>query len=77
MVGGLEFGQVFVEAIEAIFPVAAIMLEPIGCLAHGLCVKAAGAPLGIAAAGDEAAALEDLEVLGDGGEADFEGACDL
>jgi hypothetical protein len=73
----LELGEVAVEAVEAAVPEDAIALDPVGDVLEGLGGEAAGAPLGVAAALDEVGALEDLEVLGDGGEGHGEGCCEL
>ena len=68
-----QLAQVVVEAVEAGLPVAAVLLQPVGGVLEGFRPEAAGAPLLLAAAGDEAGAFQDLEVLGDGGETRGEG----
>src|SRR5947207_14704573 len=68
----LQLLQVFVESIETVFPEAAVVLHPIGDFPQRTGVELAGTPLRIAAAGDESRPLEDLEVLGDRGEAHVE-----
>ncbi len=65
--------QIIGEAIEALLPDDSIFFDPIGDLLERGGLEAAGAPLSFAAAGDEAGALEDFEVLGDGGHAHVEG----
>jgi hypothetical protein len=56
-----------VEALEVGGPDAAVFFEPFGSFDERLGFEAAGAALGVLAAGDEAGAFEDFEVLGDGG----------
>jgi hypothetical protein len=55
-----------VEALEVGGPDAAVFFEPVGGFDERLGLEAAGAALGVLAAGDEAGAFEDFEVLGDG-----------
>src|SRR5262249_36853006 len=50
---GLQFLEVFAEAIQPLFPVAAVLLHPIRDLLQRRRLQTAGAPLGVAAAGDE------------------------
>jgi hypothetical protein len=64
--------KIVVQAVEAFFPEAAVVLYPVGDILEWRCLKAAGAPLGVASAGDEAGALEDFQVLRDGGKAHVE-----
>ena len=68
-----ELLEVIIKTIEGFFPEFSVMLHPMGHLFEGLCLEAAGAPLGVFVAGDQAGAVEDLEVPGDGGERDVEG----
>src|SRR6266568_835411 len=65
----LQLVQVLVQAIEAFFPEFFVVVDPAGGLFQRRRIEMAGAPLRVAAAGDQASALEDFEVLGDGGEA--------
>ena len=61
----LQLVQVVVQAVEALFPEAAVVLQPLGGVLERARLEPAGAPLGLAPALDQAGALEDLEVLGD------------
>jgi hypothetical protein len=63
----LELLEQGVEALVVGFPDAAVLFEPLRSICEGLSFEAARAALGVAAARDEAGALEDFEVLGDGG----------
>src|SRR5438128_1322632 len=63
---GLELAQVVVQAIEALIPETPIVLHPVGDLLQRTRVQPAGAPLRLAAAGDQARALQNLQMLGDG-----------
>src|SRR5690242_16166958 len=65
----LEFGEVDLQLIEALFPEAAVALEPAVDIAERTGLELAGTVLRILAARDEAGAFEHLEVLGDRGEA--------
>src|SRR5262249_39756660 len=65
----LQLMQVFVESIETFLPELSVVLHPVGDLAQRAGVELAGTPLRVAAARDEPGPLEDLEVLGDRGEA--------
>jgi len=65
--GGFEFLQKAVEPIEGGLPEFAVLFEPLTGFGEWGGGEAAGAALGVAVAGDEAGALEDFEVLGDGG----------
>jgi hypothetical protein len=69
----LQFFEVVIEAIEALFPEAAVPLHPCGRFLQAGGLAAARTGLGVAASGDELGALQDLEVLRDGGEAHVEG----
>src|SRR5215469_1321438 len=73
----LQFFQVLVQAVQALLPVAAVLLHPVGHVFQGRCLQAAGAPLGVTAAADEPGLLQHLQVLGDGGLADLEGRGEL
>lgn len=64
--------EVVIEAIEAFEPEFAVVVDPVGDFFEWAGLETAGAPLGIACAGDEAGALENFEVLRDGGEGHFE-----
>src|ERR1700756_3191525 len=64
-----QVAQVFVQTVEALLPETAVVIEPVGDLLEPRPFETAGTPLRVAAAGDEAGALEHLEVLRDGGEA--------
>jgi len=64
---GLQFFQIVLQAIEALFPEAPVVLDPGGNIPQWLGFKPAGSPLRFAAASDKAGALQHLEVLGHGG----------
>ena len=70
----LHLAEIIVEAVEAAFPIGAIMLDPRGDLLQRRGLDFAGAPLRVAGTGDETAPLENLEVLRDGGAADVQRA---
>src|SRR6476469_1675940 len=63
--------------METFVPKLAVALEPLVDLLQRIRRDAAGAPLRLAAPGDEAGALKHLEVLGDGGAAHLEGLGEL
>src|SRR6266852_6999589 len=69
IVVALQFLEVAFELVEAFFPVAPVVLDPVGDVLEGIRLEPAGPPLRLAAALDEARALEDLEVLGHRGKA--------
>src|SRR6266542_1968057 len=64
--------EVLVESLVARVPETAIVLRPLGDLFERRRFEPAGAPLRLAAARDEAGALEHAEVLGNGRAADRE-----
>src|SRR5579859_7292631 len=57
--------QVVFQAIEALLPEDAILIEPVGRMLERSRFKAAGTELGVAAATDQAGTFQDLQVLGD------------
>src|SRR5436305_1344827 len=59
-----QLAQVFVQAVETLFPEFAVVLDPVGDLFERRRLEVAGTPLRVAAAGDEAGALEHLQMLG-------------
>src|SRR5262245_20017977 len=65
--------EVAVKPVEALLPVPAVALEPVVDLTQRSRLEAARTPLGLAAARDEAGALQDLEVLGDRRQGHVEG----
>src|SRR6185295_7880532 len=69
----LQLAQIIFEAIEALFPKAAVAFEPVVDALERLGLDAAGAPLRLAAARDQPGALQHLEVLGDRRKAHVEG----
>src|SRR5262245_48705609 len=69
--------QVGLQTVEALLPELAVLLDPARCLFERTGLDAAGAPLRVSAAGDEARALEHLQVLGDGRPRQVEGFCQL
>ena len=68
----LKLAEVVVEAVEALLPELAVILEPLVDAAQRLRLDLARPPLRLPAAGDEARVLQHLQVLRDGGEADRE-----
>lgn len=59
------------------FPELAVGVDPGGGVFEAFGFESAGAPLGVAAAGDEAGSFEDFEMFGDAGERHAEGRCDF
>src|SRR5258708_2476625 len=57
------------ELVEASIPEASVVIEPGPRVLQGLGLEMARAPLGIAAVRDQARALQDLQVLGNGRQA--------
>src|SRR3970282_2890796 len=68
----LNLSQVFVQAIETLRPDAAISFQPLIGILERVRLEPAGAPLRLAAARNEAGALQHLEVLGDRRQAHLE-----
>src|SRR5581483_6481298 len=68
----LQFAQIFVETIEALLPESSIFVDPFGDVFERAGLEVAGTPLGLAATGDQARALQDLEMLGNRRHADVE-----
>ena len=64
--------QVPFESVHVGGPKTAVILDPTGRLLERGGFQAAGAPLRLAAADDETGALQDFEVLGDGGHGHLE-----
>src|SRR5881628_1746433 len=73
LVLALQFLEVAVQLVEALLPVAPVILDPVGDVLERIRLEPAGPPLRLAAALDQARALEHLQVLGNGGQADVEG----
>src|SRR5262245_46991946 len=73
----LQFAQVIVQAVETLFPEAAITFQPVVHLLERTRLDATGPPLRLAPAQDQAGALQHLEMLGDGGKAHVEGFGEL
>src|SRR5207302_4253877 len=67
-----QLTQIVFQAIEALLPEAAIVLQPVGGVLERTRLEPAGTPLRLATARDQAGALQHLEVLGDGGKAHLE-----
>src|SRR5260370_20855516 len=67
-----ELSQIFIEAIEAVLPEPAVVIDPAGDLLERRGIEAARTPLCIAAACDQAGLLEDFQVLRDRRHADVE-----
>jgi hypothetical protein len=66
ILGAFESGKVVVEAVEGLLPVAAVALDPFGYFLERGGIEPAWTPLSLAAARNEAGALQNLEVFGDG-----------
>src|SRR5712691_3529784 len=73
LVLALQFLKVGTQLVETLLPVAPVVLDPFGDVPEWSRLEPAGPPLRLATALDQAGALEDLEVLGDGRKADVEG----
>src|SRR5213594_3786262 len=73
LVLALQFLEVALQLVEALLPVAPVVLDPVGDVLERIRLEPAGPPLRLAAALDQARALEHLEVLGHRGQADVEG----
>src|SRR6059036_1063332 len=69
----LQLGQIRLQAIEALLPETAIVLQPAGGVLKRTRLEPAGPPLRLATARDQTGSLQHLEVLGDGGKAHREG----
>src|SRR2546422_5470345 len=64
---GLELIEQRVEALVVPLPQPAVALQPLGGFPQALGLEAAGPPLRVAAARNQAGPLQDLQVLRDGG----------
>src|ERR1700737_5117354 len=60
-----QLAEVIVQAIEAFFPEMPVVFQPIGGILERTRSERTGSPLRLAAAFDQAGALQHLEVLGD------------
>src|SRR5258708_2292194 len=65
----LQFAQVIVQAIEALFPETPVVLQPVGGILERTGFEPARPPLRLATARNKTGALEHFEVLGDRGKA--------
>src|SRR5213594_4210090 len=72
LVLALQFLEVAAQPVEALLPVAPVVLDPLGDVLERICLEPAGPPLRLAAALDQARALKDLEEPGDGRQPDVE-----
>src|SRR6187551_1559252 len=70
----LYLAEVGVESFEALFPVAAVLVHPIGDLPEGTRLQSTRSPLGLPALLDETGSLKHPQVLGDRGLAHVEGS---
>src|SRR5215472_4652405 len=68
----LQFLQVVLQPVEALFPEAAVIFQPVSRALERARSQPAWPPLRRAAAGDQAGVLQHLEVLGDAGKAHVE-----
>src|SRR5260221_6787745 len=62
----LDGTQELVQALEALFPVAAVLVHPVRDVPQRACPQPSRTPLRVAALLDEPGPLEHPEVLGDG-----------
>src|SRR5438128_3403304 len=69
----LQLAEIIVQAIEALLPEVAVVLQPVGGVLERPRLEPAGPPLGLAAARDQAGSLQHLEMLGHGRKAHLEG----
>src|SRR5215467_12509189 len=69
----LELTQILLEPVETLHPQSAVALEPVVHLLESPWFNATGPPLRLAAANDEAGALQHLQMLGHSREAHLEG----
>src|SRR6266496_4144942 len=72
LVLALQLPEVAAQPVEALLPVPPIVLDPLGDALERIRLEPAGSPLRLAAALDQARALQNLEVLGHGGQAHVE-----
>lgn len=72
-----EFGQIALEAIQALLPVAAVLLDPLGQFAESPRLEPKGSPLRITPAAYELSAFEHIQVPRDCRQADVEGSCEF
>src|SRR5689334_17954154 len=72
---GLDGLQIHLEAIEAFFPEAAVVLDPLRRIFQRPGFQPRRAPLRLAAAGDQPRALQHFQMLGNRGGAYTEGLC--
>src|SRR5712691_6348844 len=77
LVLALQFLEVGTQLVEALLPVAPVVLDPVGDVLERIRLEPAGPPLRLSASRDQARAGENLQVPGDGGKADVEGFCKL
>src|SRR3989442_1451601 len=77
LVLALQFLEVAVQLVEALLPVAPVVLDPVGDVLERSRLEPAGPPLRLAAALDQARASQNLQVPGHSGKADVEGFCKL
>src|SRR2546427_4754320 len=69
----LQLLEVAAQLVEALLPVAPVVLDPVGDVLERIGLQPARPPLRLAAALDQARALQHLEMFRNGGKADLEG----
>src|ERR1700746_548391 len=69
----LQLAQILFQAVEALIPEAAIVVEPIRGVLERTRREPAWTPLRLATTRDKPRALEHLQMLGDSGQAHLEG----
>lgn len=57
--------EVFAEPVESLFPVLAVLFEPLGNVFEGIAFDLAGPGLGLSRLGEQPSLLKNFEMLGD------------
>src|SRR5258707_14019239 len=77
LVLALQFLEIGIQLVEALLPVAPVVLDPSGDVPEWSRLEPAGPPLRLAPSRDQSRAGKNLQAPGDGGKADVEGVCKL